>query len=198
MGLWLLQECMRAWTGTEAGSLLEQLLASAVDAPPFRALVDPDDERLLRPGDMPSRLGNLAAENGMVLDMNPASVARCILESLALKYRWVIDQLERITGTPIHTIHVVGGGARNRVLCQMTADAAGRQVLAGPVEATAVGNVMVQTIALGLVGSLAEAREVIRRSTAVEVYEPVQTDQWEAAWHRLVSARGLEAHRRPA
>jgi rhamnulokinase len=198
MGLWLLQECMRAWTGTETGSPLEQLLSSAVDAPRFRAIVDPDDKRLLRPGDMPSRLATLAAENGMVLDMNPASVVRCILESLALKYRWVIDQLERITATPIHTVHVVGGGARNRVLCQMTADAAGRRVLAGPVEATAIGNVMVQAIALGLVGSLAEAREVIRRSTRVEVYEPVHTDQWEAAWQRLVSARGLGAHRRPA
>jgi rhamnulokinase len=194
MGLWLLQECMRAWTGTT----LEQLLASAVDAPRFRALVDPDDERLLRPGDMPSQLAALAAENGMVLDMSPASVVRCILESLALKYRWVIDQLERITDTPIHTIHVVGGGARNRVLCQMTADAAGRRVHAGPVEATAIGNVMVQAIALGLVGSLAEAREMIRRSAKVEVYEPVQTDQWEAAWERLVSAPRLGAHRRPA
>jgi rhamnulokinase len=198
MGLWLLQECMRAWTGTKAGRPLEQLRAAGFDSPGWWAIVDSERVRRLRAVGVHPRLATLAAENGMVLDMNPVAVVRCMLESLALKYHWVIDKLERITGTPIHTIHVVGGGARNRVLCQMTADAAGRRVLAGPAEATAAGNVMVQAIALGQVGSLAEAREVIRRSTRVEIYEPVQTDQWEAAWRRLVDARGLEAHRRPA
>jgi rhamnulokinase len=186
MGLWLLQECVRAWAVTLGEISLDHLLTAAGQAKPFRAIVDPDDERLLRPGDMPARLAALAAEHGEVLDPEPPAVTRCILESLALKYRWTIEQLERVTGQPIQVIHVVGGGARNRLLCQLTADACGREVLAGPVEATAIGNAAVQAISLGLISSVAEARELIRRSTRIDRYEPAASVGW------------TEAQRRPA
>jgi rhamnulokinase len=112
-------------------------------------------------------------------------VVRCVLESLALRYRWVLDRLEAVTGTRVDVVHVVGGGARAGLLCQMTADAAGRPVLAGPVEATAAGNLLVQALALGLVSSLAEGRELVRRSFRPERYEPRQPDRWEEARARF-------------
>jgi rhamnulokinase len=105
---------------------------------------------------------------------------------LALKYRWTVEQLERVTGSTIQTIHVVGGGASNRLLCQMTADACGRPVIAGPVEATAIGNILVQATTLGLVSSLDQARQLVKRSVALETYEPESTNRWEAAWEAFV------------
>ena len=197
MGLWLLQECMRAWTRRNTDLTIERLLAEAEDASPFRAIVDADDERLLRPGDMPATIASLAAENGMELSLEPAGVVRCILESLALKYRQTIEQLERVTGRAVQSIHVVGGGARNRLLCQMTADACGRPVLAGPFEATAIGNLAVQATSLGLVASVAEARELVRRSTQIETFEPSAADDWDAVSEQMARARVAAAHGRP-
>jgi rhamnulokinase len=181
MGLWLLQECRRAWSVKGADMAYDELLRLAEAAPPFAAVIDPDDERLLRPGDMPARIAQLAAESGQPLGSEPGVIARCILESLALAYRRTIDQLERVCGMHIRTVHVVGGGSSNRLLCQMTADACGRAVVAGPVEATAIGNVLVQAIALGLVSTLEQARELVRRSVALETYEPKSTPEWDIA-----------------
>ena len=135
---------------------------------------------------MPARIGSLAAETGMPPNSQAGIVARCILESLALKYRWTIELLEQVTGSSIDTVHVVGGGANNRLLCQMTADACGRRVVAGPIEATAIGNLMVQAIALGLVASIAEARQLVNRSIAVEIYEPTTNAGWDDAWKRFI------------
>jgi rhamnulokinase len=181
MGLWLLQECRRAWSVKGADMAYDELLRLAEAAPPFAAVIDPDDARLLRPGDMPARIAQLAAESGQPLGSEPGVIARCILESLALAYRRTIDQLERVCGMHIRTVHVVGGGSSNRLLCQMTADACGRAVVAGPVEATAIGNVLVQAIALGLVSTLEQARELVRRSVALETYEPKSTPEWDIA-----------------
>ena len=183
MGLWLLQECRRAWSAKGADLPYDELLRLAASAPPFAALIDPDDERLLRPGDIPARIVELSAESGQPLRPEPGEIARCIFESLALKYRRTVDQLERVTGVHLRTVHVVGGGSSNRLLCQMTADACGRPVVAGPIEATAIGNILVQAMALGLVSTLEQAREVVRRSVALETYEPKSTHEWDVASH---------------
>jgi rhamnulokinase len=198
MGLWLLQECRRAWAGTSADMPYDDLIRLVSEAPAFGAVIDPDDERLLRPGDMPARIAALSSEKGNALPADPGRVVRCIFESLALKYRWTIEQLEQVTGSSVEAIHLVGGGANNRLLCQMTADACGRPVLAGPVEATAIGNLMVQAITLGIVASLAEARQMVRRSVSVEMFEPAPTEGWEDAWHRFRGGRQPGVERRLA
>jgi rhamnulokinase len=198
MGLWLVQECRRAWSAAGSDYSYEQLLSLAEQARPFVAVIDPDDGRLLRPGIMPAQLVELAAESHQALAADPGAIVRCVLESLAMKYRWTIERLESVTGRAITSIHVVGGGARNALLCQMTADASRRQVLAGPVEATAIGNVMLQAIALGLVDSLEQAREVVRRSSEVKVYEPRATEMWEPAWERFSAAQMTATERRTA
>jgi len=198
MGLWLVQECRRSWSAAGSDYSYEELLALADGARPFVAVIDPDDGRLLRPGNMPAQLIELAAESRQQLAPDPGAIVRCVLESLAMKYRWTIERLESVTGSEISSIHVVGGGARNAVLCQMTADASQRPVLAGPVEATAIGNVMLQAIALGLLDSLAQARELVRRSTEVTAYEPRLTEMWKPAWERFSAAQMTAAERRTA
>jgi len=198
MGLWLVQECRRAWAAAGSELSYEQLLALAEQAPPFVAVVDPDDGRLLRPGNMPAQLVELAAESHQTLATDPGAIVRCVLESLAMKYRWTIERLESVTGREISRIHVVGGGARNALLCQMTADASRRPVLAGPVEATAIGNVMLQAMALRMVDSLEQGRELVRRSIEVNTYEPRSTEIWEPAWDRFSAAQMMAAERRTA
>jgi rhamnulokinase len=198
MGLWLVQECRRAWSAGGSDYSYEQLLALAAQARPFAAVIDPDDERLLRPGNMPALLIELAAENRQTLGADPGAIVRCVLESLAMKYRWNIERLESVTGREISSIHVVGGGARNALLCQMTADAGDRSVLAGPVEATAIGNVMLQAIALGLVDSLEQGRDLVRRSTELRAFEPQSTEMWGPAWERFSAAQMAAAERRTA
>jgi len=196
MGLWLLQECRRAWARAGHEWSYDDLLAMAGAAPPFGPLVDPDDARFLRPGDLPSAIADACRASGQEAVAEPGRVVRCVLESLALRYRWVLDRLEAVTGAHVDVVHVVGGGARARLLCQMTADAAGRPVVAGPVEATAAGNLLVQALALGLVGSLAEGRELVRRSFQPERYEPRRMGPWEEARARfahLVSLQGRSA-----
>ena len=198
MGLWLVQECRRAWASAGAEYSYEQLLALAEKARPFVAVVDPDDGRLLRPGNMPAQLVELAAESHQTLASDPGAIVRCVLESLAMKYRWTIERLKSVTGSEISAIHVVGGGARNALLCQMTADASGRPVLAGPVEATAIGNVMLQAMALRRIDSLEQGRELVRRSIEVSTYEPRSSEIWEPVWERFSAAQMAAAERRTA
>ena len=172
MGLWLLQECRRIWAGEGKDYSYEELTRLAEDAPVFGPLVNPDHHEFLSPGDMPSRIRRFCEATGQEPPEEPGQVARCVFESLALKYRWVVEQAGRITGQRVEAIHVVGGGSQNSLLCQLTADAAWLPVLAGPVEATALGNVMVQAYSRGHVGSLEEIRAVVRRSTELSRYEP--------------------------
>jgi rhamnulokinase len=178
MGLWLLQECRRAWAKGGANLSYEELLDLAHAAPPFAAVIDPDDQRLLRPGDMPARIAELAAESGNTVLEGAGPIARCILESLALKYRTTIALLDKIAPSKIQTIHVVGGGARNQLLCQLTANACGCEVIAGPVEATAIGNLLVQAIACGQIANLEQGRELVRRSFELKTYEPQMASEW--------------------
>ena len=175
-GLWLLQECRRTWAGEGQEYSYEELARLAEEASTDGPLVDPDHPAFLAPGDMPARIRRFCEGTGQRPPGGPAEMARCVFESLALKYRYVIGQAEDLTGRKVRKIHVVGGGSQNALLCQLTADAAGLPVVAGPVEATAVGNVMVQAFARGEVGSLAEIRTVIRRSFETETYEPADTE----------------------
>lgn len=185
MGLWLVQECRRQW-GREGQSLdYAELTTMASQAPAFSAVVDPDDERFIAPGDMPARLRAVCRETGQAVPDGPGEVVRVALESLALKYRYVLESLEHLFDRRLERIHIVGGGIQNRLLCQFTADATQRPVVAGPVEATAIGNLMVQALGLGEVGSLDEARQVVRESFVPEHYAPGPSDGWDAAYERF-------------
>jgi rhamnulokinase len=183
-GLWLLHECRRTWLleGHEWG--FDELLALAEEARPLRSLVDPNDPSLAAPGDMPRRLRALCAATGEELPETPGEVVRCALESVALAQRQALDLLRSAAGARPEEIHVVGGGSLNRLLCQWTADAAGLPVLAGPAEATAIGNLSVQAVALGELASIGEARELVARSFAPTVYEPRDTAAWDEAYER--------------
>jgi rhamnulokinase len=190
MGLWLVQECRRTWARSGRDLTYEELTARAQVAPPFLALVDPDDPSFLAPGDMPARLALFCQRSGQAPPSDEGGFVRCCLESLALKYRWTIERLETILATAIRTIHVVGGGAKNTLLCQFTSDACGRPVHAGPVEATAIGNILMQAIGRNRLGSIAELREVVARSFPVTVYEPRDTASWDAAAGRFAELVG--------
>ena len=185
MGLWLVQECRRTWARAGREWSYEELVEKAGASKPFAALVDPDDVSFLAPGDMPTRLAAYCARTGQAAPADEGAFVRCALESLALKYRWTVERLERILGTTIKAVHVVGGGSRNALLCQFTADACGRPVYGGPVEATAAGNVLLQMMARGRIGSLAEARAVVARSFPVVTYEPRDTAAWDDAAGRF-------------
>jgi rhamnulokinase len=187
MGLWLVQECRRTWARAGRELSYEELLARAHVAPAFAALVDPDDTAFLSPGDMPARLAAFCVRTGQAPSVDEGALVRCCLESLALKYRWAIDRLEAILGTTIKTIHVVGGGTKNTLLCQFTADACARPVHAGPVEATAIGNILMQAIGRGRLGSIADLRGVVARSFPVTVYEPRDTAAWTDAAGRFAA-----------
>ena len=171
MGLWLLQECRRALEPSGAHEY-EDLLRLAEAASDDVPLFDPDDEDLLRPGDMPKRIADACVRAGQAPPASTGQLVRSILVSLACKYRLVLEQLEQVSGRSIETIHVIGGGARNAVLCQITADVLGRRVLAGPVEATALGNVLVQARAAGELANLGEMRAVAAASAQLATYEP--------------------------
>jgi rhamnulokinase len=184
-GLWLLDECRRTWTLEGHDYTYEVLLALALDAPPLRSLVDPNDRRFAAPGDMPRRVREACAHSGEEVPEQPGEVVRCILESLALGHAHAIDLLRDAAGAAPAEVHVVGGGASNDLLCRWTASAAGLPVAAGPVEATAIGNLMVQALALGQIDSLDDAREVVRASFAPTRYEPEDTVAWEDARERF-------------
>ena len=185
MGLWLVQECRRTWERAGHAYGYEELMRLAEAAPPFVCVVDPDDSSFILPPSMPAALADYCRKSGQTPPTEPGAVVRCALESLALRYRWVLERLEELLGRRLETIHIVGGGCQNTLLCQLTADACNRTVLAGPVEATAIGNVLVQAMGLGLLGSLAEAREVVRRSFEVRSYSPRNPESWHAPYQRF-------------
>jgi len=185
-GLWLLQACRRSWAASGLDVGYEDLLAAAANEPSsFRSLFDPDHHTFLHPADMVGTIAEYCRQTHQAEPAGPAAYARAIFESLALKYRMVLESLEALTGRQFTEIRIVGGGARNRLLNQFTADATGRCVVAGPVEATALGNIAMQMLATGAVGSLAEARAIIDRSFPVERYEPRAADQWDMQYRRF-------------
>jgi len=187
-GLWLVQECRRQWALAGRRYDWDELTRLAGEAAPLAAAFDANDPRLIAPSDMPATIGALCAERGGPVPTTPGGVIRAALESLALSYRATFARLESLAGRRLETIHIVGGGTQNRLLCQMTADACGRRVVAGPVEATALGNVLMQAIAAGDVADLGQAREVIAASFAVATYEPRAGAAWAEAAERLAAA----------
>jgi rhamnulokinase len=187
MGLWVLQECLRRWRKAGLDMDLEEALDRAGEVTPLAAVVDVDDPALMAPGDMPERIGELCQRTGQTPPASPAETIRCILDSLALAHRAGVADAARLSGIEVETVHVVGGGARNALLCQLTADACGLAVEAGPVEAAALGNMLVQARAAGFIqGGLDEMRAVVRASEIIRRYEP-RGDQraWSAAAARI-------------
>ena len=186
MGLWLVQECRRAWEREGIEYSYEALMHAADRATPFVSLVNPDDNSFILPPSMPQALADFCRKTGQPVPEGPGPVVRCAVESLALKYRWVLERLEELLGKRLDTIHIVGGGCQNTLLCQLTADACNRPVLAGPVEATAIGNVLTQMLGLGLVKTLEEGRAIVRRAFEVVAYEPRQPEQWQEPYRRFL------------
>jgi len=184
-GLWLVQECRRTWALQGQEYTYDDLTALAEKAAPLQSLLDPDAGDFLKPGDMPARMRAYCARTGQPTPETPGALVRCALESLALKYRWVLERLETLLGRHMEVIHIVGGGTKNRLLNQLTANATGRPVIAGPVEATAIGNLLVQGIALGEIASADEGREVVCHSFDVETYEPSPVGDWDDAYSRF-------------
>ncbi len=185
-GLWLLQECQRHW-GAAAGPV-DSLLRAAARAEPLRFVIDADDPAFLPPGDMPGRIAAWLRERGQPAPASPAEFTRCILDSLAIAYRRALSDAQALSGRHADVVHIVGGGSRNDLLCQLTADAAGLPVLAGPAEATALGNVLVQGRALGAVqGSLAELRALLRACAEPRRFAPRgRSRAWDEAAARLL------------
>ena len=179
MGLWMVQGCRRSWADLGRKLSYGELMEAAGREPGFRHLVDPDDASFARPSDMPEAIDRFCQKTGQVSPITPGAYTRTILDSLALKYRLVIRNLESLTGGRLEQIRVIGGGSKNRLLNQFTADATGKRVLAGPAEATALGNIAVQMIATGAVGSLREARAIIDRSFPTETFEPHDSEAWD-------------------
>ncbi len=173
-GLWLLQSCRRTWTASGHEYSYEDLLAAAAaEEAGTTSIIDPDDLSFLSPDNMLDAIAAYCKRTGQPVPQTPPEYARCILESLAMKYREVLQSLEELTGTRFAEIRIIGGGSKNRLLNQLTANAAGRPVVAGPVEATALGNIAMQMLATGAVASLKEARAIIERSFPSDRYEPI-------------------------
>lgn len=188
MGLWVLTETLRTWAARGERAELAEVLAEAAAAPPLAAVVDVDAPAFLPPGDMPARIAAACRETGQRPPETRGEVVRCIVDSLALAYRRTVRQAARLAGRTVDVVHVVGGGARNTLLCQLTADACEAPVLAGPVEAAALGNVLVQARTLGAdLPDLDAMRELIRRTQPLRRYLPTGGD-WAAAEARLHSA----------
>ena len=186
MGLWHVQECKRAWAHQGQDLSYDEITRLASEAKPFLAVIDPDDNRFLHPGDMPERIRKYCQDTNQAVPGTRGEIIRVALESLALKYRWVLEKLEELAGKQFAPIHIIGGGTKNRLLNQFTANATNRVVVTGPVEATAIGNVLMQSIGLGHLGSLSEARAVVRASFEVEEYQSAQHDHWDEPYSRLL------------
>ena len=192
-GLWPVQESRRTWARQDgAPPSYDELVRLAAEAEPLRSVVDLDHNDFLKPGDMPARVRAYCQRTGQPVPETRGQVVRCLLEGLALKYRWVLERLERLLSSSqpparLETIHIVGGGTQNKLLSQFAADATQCRVITGPIEATAIGNLLVQAVALGEIGSLEEAREVVRASFEVNEFEPnpATRQAWDDAYGKM-------------
>lgn len=183
-GMWIPQQCRATWREEGIDYSYDQLATLAQEAEPYRSLIDVDDPLFLPPGDMPSRIREFCQRSGQPIPESHAQIMRTAYESLALKYRLVLEKLIALRGRNVERLHIIGGGSRNVLLNQMAADAIGRPVIAGPTEATAMGNAIVQLIALGELGSVAQAREILSQHVGMTAYEPKNTSAWDDAYNR--------------
>lgn len=181
-GLWLIQECRRIWSREGSPISFDDIIHRAQAAEPFTAFIDPDAPAFLNPPSMPDAIRTTLSHTGQRVPKSDGQMARIIFESLALKYRYTLDQLVALKGSAITTLHIVGGGSQNRLLCQFTANATRIPAIAGPVEATAIGNILVQAMASGAVANLSQIREVVRHSFPIDTYTPQDVDAWANAY----------------
>ena len=186
MGLWLLQECRRTWSATENYSW-PQMVDMSLNAEPFKCLIDPDAREFLNPGDMPAAIAEFCKKTGQPITENHGEVIRTIFESLAFKYRYTLEAIRSVSTIAIEKIHIIGGGANNELLCQYAANATNLTVYAGPTEATAIGNIMMQAKALGAVESLDAIRKMVSESFATTVFNPEDASKWELHYQRFKS-----------
>jgi rhamnulokinase len=187
MGLWLVQECRRFWAQAGETYSYEEISHMATVEKPFTAIIDPDHASFLAPADMPAAIQRFCQDTKQTIPQSKGEIIRTALEGLALRYRWAAETLEQLLQRKLDVLHVVGGGSQNELLCQFTADATQLPVVAGPVEATAIGNIAIQAIAAGRLASLDEARELIRRSFPVVTYEPGNGAPWDEAYGRFLN-----------
>jgi len=186
MGLWINQECKRHWEKMGESVSFDELDNGALNAKPFACLIDVDDLSFFEPNNMPEKIQLYCKKTGQYVPQSKGELVRCIMESLALKYRQAIEGLEEIVGYHIPTLHIVGGGCKNTILSRFTANAINRPVIAGPIEATAIGNLSSQLISLGEVSNLAQARQVVRNSFPLETYLPEDAEQWNFAYEKYL------------
>ena len=192
MGLWLIQESRRQWD--REGTLLsfDELEKQAKEATPFASLIDPDYHKFQTPGNMPKRIREYCEKTGQKVPETKGEIVRCIAESLAFKYRQVVEGMEDVTGKKYNVINIVGGGIKDKMICSFTANATGRKVSAGPVEATSIGNVIVQGMAMGAIRDLDEGRKIVKNSFPIDVYEPQDTEMWNEAyenWEKICTLK---------
>jgi rhamnulokinase len=184
MGLWLMQECRRHWRKEGTDLSYDELTKLAEKSEPFAGFLNVDDSTFLAPGDMPKRINEYLARTGQKTTQDKGQLNRMIMESLALKYRHVMDAIEDVTGKRIEVLHIVGGGIKNKQLCQFTANATSKKVIAGPIEATASGNVLMQAKAAGQIETLSRARQIVRNSFGLREYLPLDTALWQKQYEK--------------
>lgn len=189
MGLWLIQECRREWRQKGDHLSWDEIVAAAADSDAFRSIIDPDHPPFFSPGDMIGKIQKFCRDTYQPIPITKGQIARCIYESLALKYRWAVEKLESIKGTSIDSLNIVGGGSQNRLLNQMAADATKRPVIAGPTEGACIGNLLMQAVALGELKTIEDVRDVVRGSFEPEIYEPRKAELWDDAYYRLLKCK---------
>ena len=186
MGLWLIQECRRSWQKEGKNYSWDDIVKMAEQEPKLRTVIDPDYTEFFHAGDMPGKIRRYCEKVGEPVPENDGQIARTIYESLALKYRWAVERLEEIKGHKIDQLNIVGGGIQNKFLNRCAADAIERPVITGPTEGAAIGNLLMQAVALGELGGIEDVREVVRRSVSPDIYEPQPSEAWRDAYARLL------------
>jgi rhamnulokinase len=192
IGLWLVQECRRAWASQGNLYTYNELTHMSSNAQPFVSLIIPGDRRLATPRDMPAAIQSFCSDTGQSIPLDKGAIIRCILESLALEYRWVTEQIERLRKLDYPVIHIIGGGAKNKLLNQFIADATNKTIIAGPIEATALGNILVQMTAMGDIESITEGRAIVGDSFELQTYVPAKSIVWDDAYERYLALKVRE------
>ena len=190
MGLWLIQESKRQWKREGEELTFDELEQQANAAKPFESFIDPDYPAFQTPGNMPKRIREYCEKTGQKVPETKGEIIRCIAQSLAFKYRETVEGMEDVTGNKYSVINIVGGGIKDKMICQFTANATKRTVSAGPVEATSIGNVIVQGIGVGAIKDIKEGRQIVKNSFDIATYEPQDSDAWDKAyeeWKKIIS-----------